>query len=190
MERPFVNKHYVLYSVNAIFLIICEHKFQEDHCLRTARARMLGCSLMETRTCRKNRNTTLRHGDLYWWKSMLLKLHSRWCWSFTPHRRANNALAMRFSVLERMLLLTAHGVPLVLEFHPALTYERFCDSFSPLVGGITVETALDIPLVFLWTLCKVWTLNKVFSLGSTGTRQNARAICFAVLRQKTHARPC
>jgi hypothetical protein len=41
-----------------------------------------------------------------------------------------------------------HGVPLVLEFHPALTYERFCDLFSVLVGGITVETAPDIPLVF------------------------------------------
>ena len=49
----------------------------------------------------------------------------------------------------------------MLEFHPALTYERFCDLFSVLVGGITVETAPDIPLVFLWTLCKV------FSLGST-----------------------
>jgi hypothetical protein len=37
----------------------------------------------------------------------------------------------------------------VLEFHPALTYERFCDLFSVLAEGITVETAPDIPLVFL-----------------------------------------
>jgi len=32
------------------------------------------------------------------WKPMLLKPHSRWCWSSIPHWRANNALAMRFSV--------------------------------------------------------------------------------------------
>jgi cell division protein FtsB len=96
-ERPFVNNHYV----NATLCITCEHRFQEDHCLWTARARMLGCLLMETRSCRKNRNTTLRHGNVFWWKLMLLTLHSRWCWSSTPHRRANNALAMRFSVLYR-----------------------------------------------------------------------------------------
>jgi hypothetical protein len=125
---------------------------------------MLGCSLMETRTCRKNRNTTLRHGDLYWWKPMLLKLHSRWCWSSTPHRRANNALAMRFSVLERMLLLTAHGVPLVREFHPTLTCERFCDLFSVLVGGNHCWNRNGYSLVLVWTLGKVWTLCKVFSV--------------------------
>jgi hypothetical protein len=99
VEQTFVNKHYVLNSVNATFFIICERKFQQDQCLWTARARMLGCLLMETRSCRKNRNTTLRHGNVYWWNPMLLKLHSRWCWSSTPHRRANNALAMHFSVL-------------------------------------------------------------------------------------------
>jgi hypothetical protein len=38
---------------------------------------------------------------------------------------------------------------LVLEFHPALKYERFSDLFSVLVGEITVETAPDIPLVFM-----------------------------------------
>ena len=101
VERPFVNKQYELNSVSATFVTLCEHKFQEDHCLWTARARMLGCLLLETRSRRKNRNTTLRHGDVYWWKPMLLKLHSRWCSSSTPHRSANNALAMRFSVLCR-----------------------------------------------------------------------------------------
>jgi hypothetical protein len=42
--------------------------------------------------------------------------------------------------------------------------------FSVLVGGITVDIAPDIPLVFLWTLCKVWTLYKVFSLGSNPSK--------------------
>jgi hypothetical protein len=66
VERPFVNKHYLFNSVNATFFyIIFTKKYQEDHCLWTARARMLGCLLMETRSCRKNRNTTLRHGDVY-----------------------------------------------------------------------------------------------------------------------------
>ena len=93
VERPIVNKQYVLNCVNATFFIICEDIFQEDHCLWTARARMLGCLLIETRSCRKNRNTTLRLGDVYRWKPMLLKLHFFRCWSFTPYWRANNALA-------------------------------------------------------------------------------------------------
>jgi hypothetical protein len=89
-----------------------------------------------------------------------------------------------------MLLLTAHGVPLVLEFHPALTFERFCELFSVLVGGNrTVETAPDI----LWCSCgrsakcersaKCFLFANAKSLGTGhcagcslgSTRQNARS---------------
>jgi hypothetical protein len=105
VEWQFVNNHYVLNSLNATFCIICEHRFQQDQCLWTVRATMLGCLLRETRSCRKNRNMILRNGDVFQWKPMLLKLHSRWCRSSTPHWRANNALAMRFSVCLGTLLL-------------------------------------------------------------------------------------
>ena len=79
---------------------------------------------------------------------LVLKFYS----ALTCEKRSGDAF---LSLYRNACCCWAHGVPLVLEFHPALTYERFCDSFSLLVGGITVETAPDIPLVFLWTLCKV-----------------------------------
>jgi hypothetical protein len=75
---------------------------------------MLGCLLKETRSCRKNRNTILRNGDVCSMKTNAVKT----------------------------------ALPLVLKFH-SLTYERFSDLFSVLVGGITVDIAPDIPLVFL-----------------------------------------
>jgi hypothetical protein len=103
-----------------------------------------------------------------------------------------------------MLLLTAHGVPLVLEFHPALTCERFCDLFLVLVGGNTVESATVIPWCscgrsakcersakyFLFANAISWGTGHCagFSLGNT--LQNARAICFVVLRQETHWSHC
>ena len=73
VERPCVNNHYVLYSLNATFCIICEHRSQQDQCLWTARATMLGCLLKETRSCRKNRNTILRDGDVCSMKTNAVK---------------------------------------------------------------------------------------------------------------------
>jgi hypothetical protein len=73
---------------------------------------------------------------------LVLKFYS----ALTCEKRSGDAF---LSLYRNACCCWAHGVPLVLEFHPALTYERFCDLFSVLVGGITVETAPDIPLVFL-----------------------------------------
>ena len=54
----------------------------------------------------------------------------------------------------------------MLEFHPALTYERFCDLFSVIVGGITVENRTGY---FLGVLVNA--LQSLNALQSVFTRQ-------------------